>query len=72
MDRGAWRATFHGVAKRVGHNLATKQQQSLVIICGLQAAPMLTFNLVDATIQLDKIIYVKAFCKLKRIYKCTV
>ena len=23
MDRGAWRATVHGVA-RVGHNLATK------------------------------------------------
>ena len=23
MDRGAWRATFHGVA-RVGHDLATK------------------------------------------------
>ena len=60
-----------GSQKRVGHNLATTQQ-CLVIICGLQAAPMLTFNLVDATIQLDKIIYVKAFCKLKRIYKCTV
>ena len=28
MDRGAWPATFHGVAKRVGHNLATKQQQT--------------------------------------------
>ena len=27
MDRGAWHATVHGVAKRVGHNLATKQQQ---------------------------------------------
>ena len=26
MDRGAWLATVHGVA-RVGHNLATKQQQ---------------------------------------------
>ena len=25
MDRGAWRATVHGVAKRVGHNLVTKQ-----------------------------------------------
>ena len=25
MDRGAWRATVHGVS-RVGHNLATKQQ----------------------------------------------
>ena len=26
MDRGAWQATFHGVVKRVGQNLATKQQ----------------------------------------------
>ena len=26
MDRGAWQATLHGVA-RVRHNLATKQQQ---------------------------------------------
>ena len=26
MDRGAWQATVHGVAKRVGHDLATKQQ----------------------------------------------
>ena len=26
MDRGAWRATVHGDGKRVGHNLATKQQ----------------------------------------------
>ena len=27
MDRGAWQATVHGVAKRVRHDLATKQQQ---------------------------------------------
>ena len=26
LDRGAWRATVHGVA-RVGHNLATKQRE---------------------------------------------
>ena len=26
-NRGAWRATVHGVTKRVGHDLATKQQQ---------------------------------------------
>ena len=26
MDRGAWWATIHGVA-RVGHNLATEQEQ---------------------------------------------
>ena len=26
MDRGAWQATVHGVAKS-GHNLMTKQQQ---------------------------------------------
>ena len=25
MDRGAWQATVHGVTKRVGHDLATKQ-----------------------------------------------
>ena len=23
-DRGAWRATIHGITKRVGHDLATK------------------------------------------------
>ena len=28
MDRGAWRATVHGVT-RVGHSLVTKQQQCL-------------------------------------------
>ena len=27
MDRGAWRATVHGVAKELGHDLATKQKQ---------------------------------------------
>ena len=27
MDRGAWWATVHGVTKRVGHELLTKQQQ---------------------------------------------
>ena len=27
MDRGAWQATVHGVAKRVRHDLAMKQQQ---------------------------------------------
>ena len=27
MDRGAWRVTVHGVAKKVGHDLVTKQQQ---------------------------------------------
>ena len=26
MDRGAWQATVHGITKRVGHDLATKQQ----------------------------------------------
>ena len=25
MDRGAWQATVHGVANRVGHDLANKQ-----------------------------------------------
>ena len=27
MDRGAWQAMVPGVAKRVGHNLLTKQKQ---------------------------------------------
>ena len=27
MDRGAWWATVHGGHKRVGHDLATKQQE---------------------------------------------
>ena len=26
MDRKAWQATVHGFSKRVGHDLATKQQ----------------------------------------------
>ena len=26
MDRGAWQATIHGVAKRAGYDLVTKQQ----------------------------------------------
>ena len=29
MDRGVWQATVHGT-QTVGHNLATKQQQSLL------------------------------------------
>ena len=29
MDRGAWWATVHGVAKELGITLATKQQQQL-------------------------------------------
>jgi len=33
MDRGAWWATVHGVA-RVGHNLATKEQHRLVLYKG--------------------------------------
>ena len=28
MDRGAWQATVQGLAKGVGHNSATKQQQA--------------------------------------------
>ena len=28
MDRAAWQAIVHKVAKRVGHNLVTKQQQN--------------------------------------------
>ena len=29
MDRGAWQATAHGVAKRIRHNLAIEQQTVL-------------------------------------------
>ena len=29
MDRGAWQATVHGVA-RVGHDLATKERENIV------------------------------------------
>ena len=28
MDRGVWWATVHGVAKRVGHDFMTEQQQN--------------------------------------------
>ena len=28
MDRGAWWATVHRITKDLGHDLATKQQQS--------------------------------------------
>ena len=31
MGRGAWQATIHGVTK-MGHNLATKQQQSTLVV----------------------------------------
>ena len=30
MDRGAWQAIVHGVARRVRHSLATKQQYSYI------------------------------------------
>ena len=32
---GAWQATVHGVAERVGHDLATKQQrqQTTILSC---------------------------------------
>ena len=33
MDRGAWRATVHGDS-RVGHDLATEQQQGLLCSTG--------------------------------------
>ena len=32
MFRGAWWATVHGITKRVGQDLATKQQQQMTII----------------------------------------
>lgn len=33
---------------------------------------MLILKLAYVTIQLDTIMYVKIFCKLKKIYKCTI
>ena len=30
MDRGTWQATVHGVAKQLGHDLATKEQQCVL------------------------------------------
>ena len=33
MDRGAWQATVQGVAKRVGHDSVTKQQQMFLKHC---------------------------------------
>ena len=38
MDRGAWRATVHGVA-RVGHDLATKPPHVCVCICMIFFCP---------------------------------
>ena len=32
VDRGAWQATVYGVKKRVGHELATKQNQQNICI----------------------------------------
>ena len=37
MDRGAWWPTVHGIAKRVGHDLAAKQQQACKKIGGKQS-----------------------------------
>ena len=32
MNKGAWWATVHGAHKRVGHDLATKQQVKVTIL----------------------------------------
>ena len=32
MDREAWRATVHGVAKESDHDLVTKQQQVISLV----------------------------------------
>ena len=37
MDRGAWWPTVHGIAKRVGHDLAAKQQQACKKIGGKES-----------------------------------
>ena len=40
MDRGAWQATVHGVA-RVGQDLATKQQQQIPYAYLVPPTPLL-------------------------------
>ena len=32
MDREAWHATVHGVYKKAGHDLVTKQQQQMFLV----------------------------------------
>ena len=49
MDRGAWQATVHGVTKRVGHNLVTKQQHKLVL-SALRVNPVCWFGLSSFTL----------------------
>ena len=39
MDRGAWRAAVHGGHKRIGHELATKQQQNSAFIVYVSLNP---------------------------------
>ena len=34
MDRGAWRATIHGVTKKVRYDLVTEKQQALTLFSG--------------------------------------
>ena len=34
MDRGAWRATIHGVTKKVRYDLVTEKQQALTVFSG--------------------------------------
>ena len=51
MDRGAWRATVHGVSERCGHDLAIKQQQQHVK-SGAQKNCSLDFTLRAIPLQL--------------------
>ena len=60
MDRGAWRATVHGV-QGDGHNLVTKQQQKTMVIYfipgGLVLGPEKNFGK-----ELGLIICIQSFC----------
>ena len=49
MDREAWQTTVHGVTKRVGHDLVTKQQHKLVL-SALRVHPVCWFGLPSFTL----------------------
>ena len=42
MDRGAWRATVHGVT-RVGHDLVTKSPPSVMLVSAVQKSKSALF-----------------------------
>ena len=61
MDRGAWQVTVYGVKKRVGHDLATKQQnqQNISIYESLAAYQKLTQHCNSTTFQFKKLSFGK-------------